>query len=192
MYQRKLCHFQYLKGEKNPITKQSSSKEDGKKEMGLMNNLSCPCRSVSDGHHLPGQRCACLPGEPSYTPRHNLLSPPTFLSAGIFGANTLCFMGWLQALPHVIAVSAKSKDNPAQQVLCGNQPWQWAKLKSIRAICHISLTCCLVFSPTSRFISGLQKIPQRAHAKGGKQTWWKYNLSIFYFFFFAGRWKQDR
>lgn len=59
MYQQKLCCFQHLNEKKVPITTQSSSKGVGKKEMGLMNNLSCPAEAYQRAP--PAWPVLCLP-----------------------------------------------------------------------------------------------------------------------------------
>jgi len=54
---------------KNP--NQNSIQQGGKKELGMMTNLSCLCSSVSGagtgGHQLPGHRSASPGGEPGRT-----------------------------------------------------------------------------------------------------------------------------
>lgn len=157
MYQRKLCHLQHLKGKKTPITKQNSIKEVRKKEMGLMNNLSCPRRSVSEGHHLP-----------SCTPRHNPLSVLIFCLLEYFWVFPLHFMAGSRLFPLWLQYQPKAYKQ-AQQVLFGNQCWQGISPKASEPFA-MSLTYCLVFSPSSRFTSRLQNIPQRTYANRGKQT----------------------
>lgn len=81
-------------------------------------------------------------------------------------------MGQLQALPHTIVGSAPNKDNQAQKVLRGNQPQQWAKPKSIRAVCCVSLTRCLVLALQVCLFLGCRKFP-RGHMQnvGGKKPY---------------------
>lgn len=160
MDQQKLCRFQHLRGKKAPTTKEKSSREAGKKEMALMNNLSCPCRSVSGGHHLPGQESPAAHPDITHSlcPLSCLLEYLGCLPCTSWAGSRL-FPMWLQYQPKA---KITEPSRCCVETGVGNG-------LSLKAICHVSLTCCLVFSPTSRFLSRQQKMPQRTYAKWGQQ-----------------------
>lgn len=180
---QQLCHFQHLRGQKAPTTKQSSRKELERRKWSwwitsaapaevYQRGTSClasvvPACQESPAAH-PDITCSlCLPSRLLEYLRH---SPCTSW------AGSRLFPMWLQYQP-------KAEITQPSRCCVETGVGNGLSLKASEPVCHVSLTCCLVFSPTSRLISRLQKMPQRTYAKGRKQTLWKYNLSSLYFFF---------